>query len=304
MVCLWCCNRYRQTIDLADVLAALPAQAGPVDSTIVRLQPVNLAISSNVRFRCPCIDRPVLMKMDIEGMCMLLAPCFLPACTTAPASPRHTCAFARVHAPHDPGSEWVVLPHLLRKGLLCRRRVHTLVVEFHEPLRAELTPRSELTRDRDGLLAAIAAQDCAQDTPTEVAALDDETFLRDGECLPGELARDGACECDGYRLLNPPEEARRYSSFADGVTSVSAADASEGGRGRHSGGGGGGVSSMLDSSMLVRVPFAGSTLFLVHAPPPVRLHVIRCLRVRSPRNPYGDRDGYRTRRLEAAHGSW
>ena len=73
------------------------------------------------------------------------------------------------------GSEWSVLPHLLKRGHLCQSSVHTMAAELHMQF-AEKGVHSP-----EAIKAAWTAQKCFE---TILATIDDESYLLDGQDLP------------------------------------------------------------------------------------------------------------------------
>jgi len=73
------------------------------------------------------------------------------------------------------GSEYHVLPHLIRQGLLCSDKIACIALEFHKWAKHEHTLTLPLFHKE------LAKQDC---TPTQILNIDDETYLHDGQTLP------------------------------------------------------------------------------------------------------------------------
>mmetsp|Transcript_46795 Transcript_46795/g.135379 ORF Transcript_46795/g.135379 Transcript_46795/m.135379 type:complete len:320 (-) Transcript_46795:106-1065(-) len=80
------------------------------------------------------------------------------------------------------GSEYVILPKLLKEGLLCAGTIDVLFIEFHEQKPAGYEQYSP-----EALKAQISkGEHCAGRSPTQIIDLDDESFGADGAPLPGE----------------------------------------------------------------------------------------------------------------------
>jgi len=80
------------------------------------------------------------------------------------------------------GSEYVILPKLLKEGLLCAGTIDVLFIEFHETKPAGYEQYSP-----EALKAQIAEGGrCAGRPPTRIIDLDDESYAADGAPLPGE----------------------------------------------------------------------------------------------------------------------
>ena len=70
------------------------------------------------------------------------------------------------------GSEFLVLPHLLQKHMLCRGVLSAIGIELHEW--ARVTMKSDLTMDI--LKQKLTGQTCE---PTELIKVDDESYNQD-----------------------------------------------------------------------------------------------------------------------------
>lgn len=79
------------------------------------------------------------------------------------------------------GSEYLVLPRLLEKQLLCKRNLAYLMLEWHKH---KFYPKG-MTQGRGSLERAIAAQTCTDKTP--ISPMDDEKYVKDGMPLPGNV---------------------------------------------------------------------------------------------------------------------
>ena len=76
------------------------------------------------------------------------------------------------------GSEFIVLPHLLKSGFLCKTVVTEMVIEMHKW--AQKSFHSDMTLD--SFKKQLKGQSCA---PTEIAGVDDESFCNDVDVDPG-----------------------------------------------------------------------------------------------------------------------
>ncbi|KAH3799449.1 uncharacterized protein LOC127839841 [Dreissena polymorpha] len=77
------------------------------------------------------------------------------------------------------GSEFIVLPHMLKGGLLCDHAISSMVLEMHDSVREEF--HSDLSFAT--LKERLKDQAC---TPTTIHNLDDETYTRDVPFEPCE----------------------------------------------------------------------------------------------------------------------
>ena len=75
------------------------------------------------------------------------------------------------------GSELIVLPHLLKKGLLCKSKITKMVIELHSWALKSL--QSDLTMDK--LKELLANQSC---DPTLLIRVDDESYNTDVDVDP------------------------------------------------------------------------------------------------------------------------
>jgi len=79
------------------------------------------------------------------------------------------------------GSEYVILPKLLKEGLLCAGTIDVLFIEFHEHKPAGYEHYSP-----EDLKAQISeGERCSGRSPTQIIDLDDESYPNDGAPLPG-----------------------------------------------------------------------------------------------------------------------
>jgi len=78
------------------------------------------------------------------------------------------------------GAEFIVLPKLLERNLLCESNLDKLTIEWHERvLNADEVPGANRTRQR-----AMSLAKCGGQPATMVVDLDDESYLDDGMALP------------------------------------------------------------------------------------------------------------------------
>jgi len=77
------------------------------------------------------------------------------------------------------GSEFIVLPKMLKKGLLCQETIAEIDIEWHE------RKRPPGASDQETITQAVETRGCGHGKPTPLLSLDDETYLRDGRPLPG-----------------------------------------------------------------------------------------------------------------------
>mmetsp|Transcript_11976 Transcript_11976/g.24799 ORF Transcript_11976/g.24799 Transcript_11976/m.24799 type:complete len:306 (-) Transcript_11976:96-1013(-) len=81
-------------------------------------------------------------------------------------------------------SEYIVLPKLLKKGLLCAGTIDVLFIEFHKTKPAGYEQYSP-----EALKAQISeGEHCAGRSPTQIIDLDDESYAADGAPLPGKAS--------------------------------------------------------------------------------------------------------------------
>lgn len=71
------------------------------------------------------------------------------------------------------GTEWKVVPHLIKHGMLCEDKIHSAMIEWHG-----WAPH---TIDETEIHRQLNSQKC---NPTKLINLDDETYLTDGQPLP------------------------------------------------------------------------------------------------------------------------
>ena len=85
------------------------------------------------------------------------------------------------------GSEYDVMPDLLKKGMLCQNTIGKITIEWHSPSAAyEWTPEQLVRFHEIEHLSSNHA--CATSTPTTIQAFDDESYLGDGAPLPAPKA--------------------------------------------------------------------------------------------------------------------
>eukprot|EP01083_Nonionella_stella_P037211 101446_1 len=73
------------------------------------------------------------------------------------------------------GAEWPVIPHLFHNGILCKKYIDGIAIEIHNQAKKEMKGNWTLESLRDDLLNR-SPLDC---DPTDIIALDDETYLHD-----------------------------------------------------------------------------------------------------------------------------
>jgi len=79
------------------------------------------------------------------------------------------------------GSEFIVLPELIRRGHLCREHVTKIYIEWHNRFQPNGTTAKEQ------LMYDIGNQTC-QSGKSPISGLDDESYRQDGQPLPGTEA--------------------------------------------------------------------------------------------------------------------
>ena len=85
------------------------------------------------------------------------------------------------------GSEYDVMPDLLKKGMLCQNTIDTLTIEWHSPSPAYHWTAEQLVRFHE--IENLSNNHlCESSTPTAVQEIDDESYLADGAPLPAPKA--------------------------------------------------------------------------------------------------------------------
>jgi hypothetical protein len=79
------------------------------------------------------------------------------------------------------GSEFLVLPHLVERNMLCKGILDEIAIEWHE-LSFPAEQRTQASHLHKQFSTLLAQQKCSNG-PTLVRDLDDETFLHDGQML-------------------------------------------------------------------------------------------------------------------------
>ena len=81
------------------------------------------------------------------------------------------------------GSEYDVIPDLLKKGFLCQNTIGTLTIEWHSSSTAYHWTPEQLVRFHE-IEHLSSNHECKGSTPTTVQEIDDESYLGDGAPLP------------------------------------------------------------------------------------------------------------------------
>ena len=88
------------------------------------------------------------------------------------------------------GSEYEVLEQMLEKQLLCKTRIDTLTIEWHldrlmNQYKVKFDPET-IQKYRDIEQRLGEGDSCSEGEPTKLIALDDQSFIADGQPLPDE----------------------------------------------------------------------------------------------------------------------
>ena len=85
------------------------------------------------------------------------------------------------------GSEYDVMPDLLKKGMLCQNTIETLTIEWHSPSPAYKWTPEQLVKFHE-IEHLSNNHTCESSTQTTIHAFDDESYLGDGAPLPAPKA--------------------------------------------------------------------------------------------------------------------